>query len=29
MLFIFAIVKLKAFFKIAVKSVPFCNYFDK
>ena len=29
MLFIFAVLKLKAIFKPAVESVPFCNYFDK
>ena len=29
MLFIFAILKLKAIFKAAAESVPFCNYFDK
>ena len=29
MLFIFAILKLKAIFKTAAESVPFCNYFDK
>ena len=29
MLFIFAISKLKAIFRIMGESVPFCNYFDK
>jgi len=29
MLFIFAILKLKAIFKATAESVPFCNYFDK
>ena len=29
MLFIFTILKLKAIFKMAKESVPFCNYFDK
>ena len=29
MFFIFAVLKLKAIFKEAVESVPFCNYFDK
>ena len=29
MLFIFAILKLKAIFIMETESVPFCNYFDK